>query len=219
MHLKYSFNNYSRRDLTRDLFYLLKLSMDLFDSVYKEITYHTSNKELLAKGYHPLYTAWPDAKIAVIWQAPGRIAQKSMIPRQDKSGEKLKQWMGISDQEFYNPNIISILPMDFYYPGKGSHGDLPPRKGFAQLWHPQLLDLMPHIELFILIGAYAQQHYLWSTRKKNLTETVRSYHEYLPQFFPLVHPSPLNFRRQAKNPRFEQQIVPIVQETVRKIIH
>ena len=109
--------------------------------------------------------------------------------------------------------------MDFYYPGKGSHGDLPPRKGFADLWHPQLLALMSDIQLIILIGTYAQKYYLGKNRKANLTETVRSYTDYLPTFFPLVHPSPLNFRWQAKNPWFEIQILPALQKKIREIIN
>ena len=193
--------------------------MNSFEILYDKITYHLSNKTLLDKGYHPLYTAWAQAKIAIIGQAPGRIAQEKMIPRQDKSGDKLKEWLGVSESEFYDPDLIAIIPMDFYYPGKRSHGDLPPRKDFASLWHGQLMALMPDIQLIILIWAYAQKYYLWKTCKKNLTETVRSYAEYLPYFFPLVHPSPLNFRWQKNNPWFEKQILPILQHTVRAIIH
>ena len=193
--------------------------MDAFTKIYHDIMYDDSNKGFLEKWYKPLYSAWPQAKIAIIWQAPWRLAQEIMIPRKDKSWEKLKTWMWISDIEFYNPNIISILPMDFYYPGTWIHGDLPPRKWFASHWHPQILHLMPDIQLIILIWAYAQKYYLGKKFKKNLTETVYSYKEYLPQYFPLVHPSPLNFRRQIKNPWFEQDIIPILQQYVRTIIN
>ena len=98
--------------------------------------------------------------------------------------------------------------MDFYYPGKGAHGDLPPRAGFATKWHPPALQQMPHVSLTLLIGQHAQRHYLHSTGKRTTTETVRTYHEYLPQHFPLVHPSPLNFRWQARNPWFADLVLP-----------
>ena len=130
-----------------------------------------------------------------------------------RSGVKLREWMGVTDEQFYDPDLISLLPMDFYYPGKGAHGDNPPRKDFAPKWHPQLLELMPDVQLILLVGAYSQKHYLDGVHapkaQKNLTETVRAWESYLPKFLPLVHPSPLNFRWQAKNPWFEQEVVPL----------
>lgn len=110
--------------------------------------------------------------------------------------------------------------MDFYYPGKGKTGDLPPRKFIAQEYHPEILSMMPDIRLTILIGNYSMNYYLGKRKKKNLTETVRAFREYLPDYFPIVHPSPLNFRWQAKNPWFEEEVVPVLREEVRKaIIH
>ena len=108
--------------------------------------------------------------------------------------------------------------MDFYFPGSAERGDLPPRKGFAEKWHPQILAEMPDIELTILIGQYAQAHYLGAGRKKTLTETVRSYPEYLPEYFPLVHPSPRNNIWQKKNPWFMKKVVPKLQKRVSCII-
>lgn len=97
-------------------------------------------------------------------------------------------------EQFYDPELISLLPMDFYYPGKGAHGDNPPRKDFAPKWHPQLLELMPDVQLILLVGAYSQKHYLDGVHapkaQKNLTETVRAWESYLPKFLPLVHSSP-----------------------------
>lgn len=168
--------------------------------------------------YQPLYTAWPKAKIALIWQAPGRLAQDCMIPRNDKSWENLRQWMGITHTEFYDSNTIAILPMDFYYPGKGQHGDLSPRKNFAERWHPQFLSLMPDISLFILIWSYAQQYYLGKKIKKSLTQTVQSYQEYLPTYFPIIHPSPRNFHRHKKNPWFLEEVIPVLQNHISKIL-
>ena len=176
------------------------------------------NAGMKARGYEPVYTAGPRAKIAIIGQAPGSKAQLTMKPWNDASGEQLRKWLGVTDEQFYDPNIISLIPMDFYYPGKGAHGDLPPRVGFADKWHPQLLELMPDIELTILIGAYSQKHYLAKNAHKNLTETVRAYTEYLPDYFPLVHPSPLNFRWQKKNPWFEKEVVPALLARVNSIL-
>lgn len=175
------------------------------------------NQSFTDQGTFPLYTASPHAQILIVGQAPGHQAQESQIVRNDKSGDTLRSWLGVSKEEFYQTELIALLPMDFYYPGKGEHGDLPPRKDFASYRHPRLLTLMPEIQLTLLIGKYAQDFYLKSYKKKNLTETVRSYQEYLPDFFPLVHPSPLNFRRQAKNPRFLKEVIPELQRLVAQI--
>lgn len=103
--------------------------------------------------------------------------------------------------------------MDFYYPGKGPHGDLPPRRDFAARWHPQILRAMPNIRLTLLIGSYAQQHYLGT--RESLTATVRRFADYLPAVLPLVHPSPLNFRWLAKNPWYEAEVLPQLRQCVR----
>ena len=184
-----------------------------FDEIHQAIIDDPMNTEMAKKGYRPLYTAGPKAKIVIIGQAPGKRAQESMKPWDDASGEMLRQWMGVSDAQFYDPDLVALLPMDFYFPGKGSHGDLPPRKGFAEKWHPRLLELMPEIKLTILIGAYSQKLYLAKDQKRNLTETVRSFEDYLPKYFPLVHPSPLNFRWQAKNPWFKTDVLPVFKKT------
>jgi len=104
--------------------------------------------------------------------------------------------------------------MDFYYPGKAKSGDAPPRKGFAQKWHPRILKEMPNVKTIILIGKYAQEYYLNKRQEKNLTETVRAFRRYLPEFFPLVHPSPLNYGWMKKNPWFENEVLPVLREIV-----
>lgn len=190
----------------------------IINKIYQNIVKDEFNKEMNILGYQPLYSAGPKAKIVIIGQAPGLKAQLSKKPWHDASGDTLRKWMGVTSQQFYNPNIIALLPMDFYYPGKGKHGDLPPRKGFAEKWHPLLLKQMPDIKLTILIGSYAQKHYLGLSQKNNLTETVRTYKDYLPTYFPLVHPSPLNFRWQAKNPWFETNVVPELTKIVSLIL-
>ncbi len=191
---------------------------DIFQKIRQNIMDDSMNRPMKKVGYEPLYTAGPKAKIVIIGQAPGLQAQLSKTAWHDASGITLRKWLGVTEKQFYNPNVISLLPMDFYYPGKAEHGDLPPRKGFAQKWHSLLLEQMPKIKLFILIGLYAQKHYLAKNFKTNLTQTVHAYQDYLPLYFPLVHPSPLNFRWQAKNPWFAKKVVPELTRIVAQVL-
>jgi len=186
-------------------------------SVRSAIVRDPDNAWATEQGWQPLYSAHPDAKIVIVGQAPGRRAQLSGIPWDDPSGVTLRRWLGLPTAAFYDPRTVALLPMDFYYPGKGEHGDLPPRPGFAAQWHPQLLELMPNVQLTILIGQYAQRHYLPGRVRTTLTETVHAYREYLPDQFPLVHPSPLNFRWQARNPWFEQEVLPELRRRVEAV--
>ena len=185
-----------------------------FETIHEGIIADPENAWARDLGYQPLYVAGPGARIAVIGQAPGRKAQESGIAWNDASGIKLFDWLGVSETQFRDPDLFALLPMDFYYPGKGPTGDLPPRKDFAGRWHAPLLALMPEIRLTILIGRYAQQHYLAGRTKRNLTETVHAFDEYLPGIIPLVHPSPLNFRWQSHNPWFVTDLLPVVREHV-----
>jgi uracil-DNA glycosylase len=188
------------------------------DRIRAEIVAHDSNAWARELGYEPIYSVAPGARIALIGQAPGRKAQESGMPWNDASGVKLRTWLGVDDERFYDPSLFAILPMDFYYPGKGTSGDLPPRKDFADLWHKQILAELGDLGLTILVGGYAQKYYLGDRVKPSLTETVRAYAEYLPSMIPLVHPSPLNFRWQAKNPWFEAEVVPALRSSVTKAI-
>lgn len=190
------------------------MTADPFEAIRSQIIGDESNREMTAQGWHPLFTASARARVAIIGQAPGIRAQTSGIPWDDKSGLNLIDWLGVSADQFRDPHLFTLLPMDFYYPGKGSGGDLPPRKGFAQRWHPPLLALMPNIRLTLLIGRYAQLHYLPATRRGTLTDSVRDFRSYLPAHMPLVHPSPLNFRWQAKNPWFTSDVVPVLRARV-----
>lgn len=188
------------------------------EQLKQQIMADAENKKYTDEGIEPLFSAPRTAKILIIGQAPGIKAQQSKIFFKDKSGDKLREWMGIDEDIFYNLGLISVMPMDFYYPGGGKSGDLPPRKDFAPKWHSKVLELMPNIELIILVGKYSQDYYLKDTKGKNLTETVYNFKEYLPKYFPIVHPSPLNFRWQAKNPWFEEDVVPELKNIVKNII-
>ncbi|QTQ10999.1 uracil-DNA glycosylase family protein [Treponema parvum] len=186
--------------------------------LYDEINQAKMNEVFREKGWSPLYTASPRSRIALIGQAPGRIAQETNKTWNDASGKLLRQWLGVTDEQFYNPDLFAIIPMDFYYPGKGEHGDLPPRKEFAATWHPKLLARMPDIRLTILIGIYSQKYYLAENAKQNLTENVKNFKSYLPDYFPLVHPSPINIFWRKRNPWFETDVVPALQAVVKTVL-
>ncbi|WP_283679512.1 uracil-DNA glycosylase family protein [Lentilactobacillus sp. Marseille-Q4993] len=191
--------------------------MDKLTEIINQIEMDDQNQEYTEAGIKPLFHVEQSAKILIISQAPSKKAQASMTFWDDPSGDKLRDWMGVSRDEFYHSGKLGVVPLDFYFPGKGKHGDLPPRKGFAEKWHKQVLELMPNVELTLLIGQYAQKYYLGRQREENLTATVRNYQNYLPDFFPLVHPSPLNYGWQKRNPWFMDEVVPELRERIRKI--
>jgi uracil-DNA glycosylase len=182
--------------------------MTNLDRIRADLIADPDNAWAKEAGYEPLYTAEPSAKVALIGQAPGRKAQESGVPWNDASGVKLRGWLGVTDEEFYDPALFAIVPMDFFYPGKAASGDAPPRRGIAEKWHPRIFAELPEIRLTVLVGSYAQKHYLHAGRSRSLTETVRSFRDYLPSMIPLVHPSPLNVGWHLRNPWFEQEVVP-----------
>lgn len=166
----------------------------------------------------PVMAASPKSKIAIIGQAPGTKVQASGIPWDDQSGKLLRQWLGVESETFYDPDIFAIIPMGFCYPGRGKSGDLPPRPECAPQWHQPLLEQMPDCTLTLLIGQYAQRHYLLERAEKNLTQTVQNFASYLPKYFPLPHPSPRNRFWMRKNPWFQEGAVPYLQEIVATLI-
>ncbi|HAS6307873.1 TPA: uracil-DNA glycosylase family protein [Vibrio vulnificus] len=167
----------------------------------------------LPLGANPVVQAHSEAKILIIGQAPGTKVHHTSIPWNDASGNRLRAWLDIEKQTFYNPKQIAIMPMGFCYPGQGQSGDLPPRKECAPLWHEALLKHLPNIELTLLIGQYAQNRYL-SNKPKTLTETVLNWQAWLPDYLPLPHPSPRNTLWLRKNPWFEEQTVPYLRQQV-----
>lgn len=187
-----------------------------FEKIKREIMADPMNESYTKNGIPPLFKAYKDARIVIVGQAPGLKAETTRLFWNDLSGDRLREWMGISREIFYETDRIAHLPMDFYYPGKAKTGDAPPRKGFAEKWHPRLLAEMPNVKTVILIGNYAQKYYLNKRCEKNLTETVRNFKKYLPEYFPLVHPSPLNIGWLKRNPWFENDVLPILKEIVHK---
>ena len=188
------------------------------EQIRKKIIDDRDNMPFTKKGWEPVYTAHISAKILIIGQAPGRLAQESSVPWNDPSGDNLRRWMNIDKDTFYNEMKIALIPMDFYFPGSKERGDAPPRKDFAEKWHPKILEYMPVIQLIILIGQYAQAYYLRGKRKKTLTATVRAYKEYGTLFVPLVHPSPRNNIWQKKNPWFEEEVLPFLRKAIARVL-
>lgn len=188
------------------------------EELLKEIRSCQVCKEYLPNEPRPIVQASPSSKIVIIGQAPGQKVQNSGIPWDDPSGKELRRWLGLSDEQFYDPKLIALLPMGFCYPGKGKSGDLPPRPECAPLWHDQVLSKIKETELTLLIGQYAQKHYLGEKFNATITENVRNFRQFLPEYLPLVHPSPRNRIWQKKNPWFEKEIIPVLQETVKKIV-
>lgn len=174
-------------------------------------------KDHLPLGPRPVVNGHPESRIVIIGQAPGTKVHASGIPWNDASGKELRRWLNISDEVFYDETKIAIVPMGFCYPGKGKSGDLPPRPECAPEWHEALLSKMPKIELVLLIGMYAQRHYLKNSAKKTLTETVANYREYMPQYLPLPHPSPRNRFWLTKNPWFAEKVIPELQKKVKNL--
>lgn len=172
----------------------------------------------LPLGVRPILSIHPHARICIIGQAPGLKVHTSGIPWDDASGNTLRYWLGVTPEQFYNPELIALMPMGFCYPGKGTSGDLPPRPECAPLWHATLWKMMPNIQLTLLIGQFAMKYYLGERMKENLTETVRAYKEYLPRFLPLVHPSPRNGIWLRRNGWFEDEVVPELLQNLRKIL-
>lgn len=166
---------------------------------------------------NPIVRPSRKAKILIIGQAPGTKVHETSISWNDASGNKLREWMGIDRNVFYNIEKIAIMPMGFCYPGKGKSGDLPPRPECAPQWHESLLALMPQIELVLLIGMYAQKYYLQTERKSNLTETVKAWKQYSPRYLPMPHPSPRNKLWLKKNEWFERDVVPVLKRRVKKL--
>ena len=187
------------------------------EEIIEKLKKDPRNKVYTKRGIGPIFQLNKNSKILIIGQAPGKKVEESGILFNDKSGENLVDWLGISMDDLHSKDY-SIIPMDFYYPGKAKSGDKPPRKFIAEEYHPLILRQLENVRLTILIGAYAQKYYLGDKFKKNLTETVRNYKAYLPKYFPLVHPSPLNNRWMAKNPFFKEEVLPKLKEIIREIL-
>lgn len=167
-------------------------------------------------GARPVLRASSTARLLIVGQAPGRRVHETGIPWNDPSGDRLRDWLQLDRERFYDERRIAIIPAAFCFPGTGPGGDLPPRPECAPLWHPQLLEHLSHVRIVLLIGSYAQAYYLGDRRKSTLTETVRAWRDYQPGFMPLPHPSPRNQAWLKRNPWFAAEVVPQLRDMVRE---
>ncbi len=170
----------------------------------------------LPLGPHPVLRASSTARLLIVGQAPGTRVHATGIPWNDPSGDRLRDWLQVDRDTFYDESRIAIVPMGFCYPGRGKSGDLPPPPACAPLWHEQLLAHMPHLELVLLVGSYAQAHYLGKSRE-TLTERVRRWRDFGPRFLPLPHPSPRNTLWLKRNPWFDKEVLPDLRRRIENI--
>ena len=184
------------------------------DALLSEVRACRACEAHLPLGPRPIVRAGIASRILIVGQAPSASVHASGIPWDDASGERLRGWFGIDAATFHDQSLISIIPMGFCYPGRGGGGDNPPRRECAPMWQERLLKQLPNIELTLLIGQYAQRHYLGKRAKLSLTETVKSWRDYAPGIIPLPHPSPRNMAWFKYHPWFENEVLPMLRERV-----
>jgi uracil-DNA glycosylase len=188
------------------------------DSLLREIRACRICEKHLPFGPNPVLRASTTARILVVGQAPGTKVHATGIPWNDASGERLRAWMDVDRDTFYDESRIAIVPMGFCYPGRGTGGDKPPRPECARTWHPRLIPMLKNVRLTLLIGQYAHRYFLRERRKDSLTETVRAFAEYLPDHMPMVHPSPRNQGWLKRHAWFEKDLLPVLRERVHDLL-
>lgn len=185
-----------------------------FDALLRDIRACRVCDAQLPFGARPVVRAAHGARLLIVGQAPGAKVHASGVPWDDASGKRLREWLGVDDALFYDASRVAIIPIGFCYPGRGASGDNPPRPECARLWLPALLKHLPQIEMTLLVGQYAQRHFLGARRKASLTETVRAWPEYAPAFVPLPHPSPRNQMWLRRHPWFADQVLPMLKRRI-----
>ena len=199
--------------------YEIKRAQVMLEPLLGKVRFCNVCESKLPLGPKPIVQLNAKAKILIASQAPGSIAHASGIPFQDKSGERLRTWMGVTDDEFYKPENVAILPIGFCYPDRGKSGDLPPTSECAELWRNKLLTLLPNIRISLLIGAYSQKWHLEGLREKTLSATVKQWQHYWPSQLPMPHPSPRNNIWLRKNAWFEKDVIPVLKDRIKTILH
>ncbi|OBX18685.1 IclR family transcriptional regulator [Erythrobacter sp. QSSC1-22B] len=168
----------------------------------------------LPHGVRPVVGFSATARLLIIGQAPGSKVHQSGIPWDDASGDRLRQWTGLSKEQMYDPARVALVPMGFCYPGKASGGDKPPRRECAPQWHERVLEVLPARRLTLLVGMHAQAHYLPGHRQSSMTERVRNFRSFLPDALPLPHPAWRSTIFMRNNPWFETEVLPELREAV-----
>lgn len=189
-----------------------------FDALLAAVRACRACESHLPLGPRPVLQVSPTARILIVGQAPGLRVHQTGIPWDDPSGVRLRDWMGVSKEIFYDATRIAIIPMGYCYPGRGESGDRPPRRECAELWLDRLLARVPLVELTLPIGHHAQRHFLRSRRKQTLAETIEAWAEYAPQYVPLPHPSPRNTPWFQRHPGFEQQLLPELRSRIAALL-
>ncbi|TXH66374.1 MAG: uracil-DNA glycosylase family protein [Lysobacteraceae bacterium] len=184
------------------------------DTLLQEIRACRLCEAQLPLGPRPVLRASATARLLIVGQAPGAKVHASGTPWDDASGKRLREWLRMDKDAFYDTRRIAIVPMGFCYPGRQGSGDAPPRPECRASWHPRLIPLLQNIGLTLLIGQYAQAYFLGSARKATLTETVRAWTAYAPKYVPLPHPSPRNIGWFKANPWFENKTLPALRARV-----
>jgi len=174
-------------------------------------------EDALPLGPNPVLRAGSTARMIIVGQAPGTKVHASGVPWDDASGKRLRQWLAVEPEQFYDESRIAIIPMAFCYPGRGKSGDLPPPAACAPKWHESLFTLLPRVELVLLVGSYAQDFYLGRSRE-TLAARVRRWADFGPRYFPLPHPSPRNTLWLKRNPWYEAQVVPALRRRVAELL-
>ena len=172
----------------------------------------------LPHGVRPVVSFSSTARLLIIGQAPGSKVHESGIPWDDASGDRLREWTGLSKAQMYDPAQVALVPMGFCYPGKAEGGDKPPRRECAPLWHDRVLAELPAERLTLLVGAYAQAQYLPQTKSLSMTERVRSFRDYLPGVIPLPHPAWRSTLWMRRNPWFADEVLPVLRDAVAQLM-
>lgn len=189
--------------------------MDALDSLLAEVRACRRCESHLPLGPRPVLRVAATARLLIVGQAPGTRVHETGIPWHDPSGERLRQWLAMGREAFYDTARIAIIPTGLCYPGRApGGGDRPPRPECAPLWHPPLRALLPEIRLTLLVGGYAQAYQLGPRRRSTMTETVRAWPDYLPEFLPLPHPSWRTTAWQRRNPWFDSELLPELRRLV-----
>lgn len=196
----------------------MNLPADTLDALLARIRACRACEEHLPLGPRPVLQAHADARILVVGQAPGARVHASGMPWDDASGVRLREWLGVDTETFYDATRFAIVPIGFCYPGRGSSGDRPPRPECAPLWLDRLLARLPSIRLTVLVGQYAQRRVLGPARKESLTDTVRAWRAYEPDIVPLPHPSPRNQPWFKQHAWFDAEVLPDLRARVRSLV-
>lgn len=187
-------------------------------SLLKDVRNCSICAEQLPLGPRPVVQIHGNAAILIAGQAPGRKVHDSGIPFDDASGKRLRKWLGISSDDFYDPRKVAILPMGFCFPGSGKSGDLPPRPECAPEWRKSLLSYLNNLQLTVVVGRYAQKYHL-PNNTGSVTEVVNAWQRSWPDIAPLPHPSPRNNRWLKSNRWFEDELLPVLQARVKIILN